>query len=130
MSLWKCLQNNIHDDMDGVAILLLPAGCVPITQAEADALRAPPPLTAQQQRDAIQAQINALEQAAIENRKWREYSIEQMESAAIAFGAAQVPAYSAAESLAYAYATNIAYRKTKDLDMQITALRTQKDAIV
>ena len=35
-------------------------------------------LDAQAQRDALQAQIDALEQKAIENRKWREYSIIQM----------------------------------------------------
>lgn len=87
-------------------------------------------LDAQAQRDALQAQIDALERTAIENRKWREYSVEQMEAAAISYGAAQVPPLDAATSLAYAYATNIAYKKTKDLDVQITALRTQKDAIV
>jgi len=87
-------------------------------------------LDAQAQRDALQAQIDALEQKAIENRKWREYSIIQMEEAATAYGAAQVPPLDAATSLAYAYAVNTAYQKTKDLDVQITALRTQKDAIV
>ena len=101
-----------------------------ITKAEADILLTPPTPTAQQQRDALQAQIDAIELKAIENRKWREYSIIEMEKAAIAYGAAQTPPLDAATSLAYAYATNIAYKKTKDLDVQITALRTQKDAIV
>lgn len=88
-----------------------------------------PPPTSQQQKDALQAQIDTLERAALENRKWREYSILEMEKAAIAFGAAQVPALTAAESLAYVYATNIAYKKTKDVDSQIIILRTQMDAI-
>ena len=101
-----------------------------ITEAEAIILQTPPPPTPQQQRDAIQAQINALEQAAIENRKWREYSISEMEKAAIAYGATQVPAWTSAASLAYAYSANIAYKKTKDADVAITALRTQMDNIV
>ena len=41
MSLYKDLNNKIHDDMDGTALHLLPTGCVLITQAEADILRAP-----------------------------------------------------------------------------------------
>lgn len=87
-------------------------------------------LTAQQKRDALQAQITAIEVTSLENRKWREYSVIEMEKAAIAYGAAQVPALTAAASLAYAYATNIAYKKTKDVDNQIIALRTQMDQIV
>ena len=102
----------------------------PITNAEADAMLAPAPPTAQQQRDAIQAQIDSLERESLMNRMLREFAILQMETAAIQFGAAQTPALSAADSLLYAYATNIAYKKTKDLDVQIIALRTQKDAIV
>lgn len=89
-----------------------------------------PAPTADEQRAIIQAQIDTLERTAIENRKWREYSVGEMEKTAIAYGAAQVPPLDAATSLAYAYATNIAYKKTKDLDVQITALRTQKDAII
>jgi len=41
MALHKDLNGNIHDDMDGAALHLLPAGCIEITQAEADALLAP-----------------------------------------------------------------------------------------
>ena len=41
MALHKDLNGNIHDDMDGAALHLLPVGCVKITQAEADVLRAP-----------------------------------------------------------------------------------------
>ncbi|HEY6019802.1 MAG TPA: hypothetical protein VIY48_07825 [Candidatus Paceibacterota bacterium] len=84
----------------------------------------------QQQHDAIQAQIDHLERESLMNRMLREFALGQMESSAIAFGAAQTPALNAADSLAYAYANNIAYKKTKDLDIQITALRTQMDAIV
>jgi len=41
MALHKDYNGNIHDDMDGAALHLLPVGCVKITQAEADVLRAP-----------------------------------------------------------------------------------------
>ena len=41
MALHKDHNGNIHDDMDGAALHLLPAGCIEITQAEADALLAP-----------------------------------------------------------------------------------------
>jgi len=125
------VNNTVHVLDDGInpAEYIKQAYTV-ITKTEAEALLTPPAPTAQQQRDAIQAQIDSLEQKAIENRKWREYSIIEMEKAAIAYGAAQTPPLDEATSLAYAYATNIAYKKTKDLDIQITALRTQKDAIV
>ena len=39
MALHKDLKNNVHDDMDGAALNLLPAGCVEITEAEAEAIR-------------------------------------------------------------------------------------------
>ena len=38
MALHKDTNGNIHDDMGGDALHLLPPGCVAITQAEADAL--------------------------------------------------------------------------------------------
>jgi hypothetical protein len=37
MPLHKAPDNSIHDDMDGAALHLLPAGCVPITREEAEA---------------------------------------------------------------------------------------------
>ena len=41
MTLHKAPDNSIHDDMDGTALHLIPAGCVQITDAEADDLRKP-----------------------------------------------------------------------------------------
>lgn len=57
--LWKDSNNGIHDDMDGEALLLpiWPQGMVQITQAEAEALLAPPPLTLAQQISALEATI-------------------------------------------------------------------------
>lgn len=43
MPLHKDSNNIIHDDMDGAAISLLPHDCVPISDAEAAALRASTP---------------------------------------------------------------------------------------
>jgi len=66
MALHKDTTGNIHDDMDGTALHLLPAGCVKITQAEADTLRAPTPT---QLRDAriteIKAQLSSLDMKRI-----------------------------------------------------------------
>lgn len=39
MALYKDTQGNIHDDMGGTALSLLPSGCVAITDAEAEAIR-------------------------------------------------------------------------------------------
>ncbi len=59
---YKAPDNSIHDDMDGTATHLLPAGSVPITEAEADALRpVPPPPTVQDQLNKLDAD-NALTQ--------------------------------------------------------------------
>lgn len=54
MALHKDSSNNIHDDMDGTALSLLPADCVPITDEEADVLRAPPVLTIAEKRAQMQ----------------------------------------------------------------------------
>lgn len=43
MALYKDLNGKVYDDMNGEASDLLPAGCVQITLAEADAIRNPPP---------------------------------------------------------------------------------------
>ena len=48
MALHKDLNGNIHDDMDGAAIHLLPQGCVEITDEEAEALRQHPQETPEQ----------------------------------------------------------------------------------
>jgi hypothetical protein len=46
---YKSPENRLHDDMDGTATHLLPAGCVPITDDEAQALRPKPPSPTYQQ---------------------------------------------------------------------------------
>lgn len=48
MALYKDQNNNVHDDMNGTALHLLPLGCIPITDEEAAILTAtpaPPPQT-------------------------------------------------------------------------------------
>lgn len=64
MALYKDLNNNIHDDDNGRAKHMLPAGCVEITQAEADAILNPPKTLAELNAESnaiIQAQIAELE---------------------------------------------------------------------
>lgn len=39
MALYKDAQNNIHDDMGGTALHLLPDGCVEVTDIEAEEIR-------------------------------------------------------------------------------------------
>ena len=75
MSLWKDSNNEIHDDSDGAALSLpiWPQGMVQITQAEADALLAPPPLSAKQ---SALNQIAVLE-SSITQRRLREAAIGQ-----------------------------------------------------
>ena len=122
MALWKNLQDNsIHDDMDGQALSLptWPKNMERITQEEADALLAPPPLTPQQQRDAIDAQIYTLEQQQLMPRITRETLL----ATAVQLAAAQ----SITEP--QLYAMQIAYHKLKDFDTSIAALRAQRDAI-
>lgn len=115
MSLWKDSNNEIHDDSDGAALSLpiWPQGMVQITQAEADALRDPPPLTSVQKRAAIDAQITSLEQQQLMPRITR----EALMATAVTLAAAQ------GITEPQLYAENIGYRKTKDFDAQIILLR-------
>lgn len=76
--------------------------------------------TTQQQRDALQAQIDALESQTHMNRFVREAMLLISVQQATALGVTEPQLYAA----------NIGYKKIKDLDTQIVALRTQKDAIV
>lgn len=68
MALHKDPQGSIHDDMDGAALQYLPAGCVEITEAEAEAIRQAaiiPPTTAEIIKsftDAIQARLDTFAQ--------------------------------------------------------------------
>lgn len=64
MKYFKDTQNKIHDDDNGRAKHMLPAGCVEITQAEADAILNPPKELAELNAESnaiIQAQIAELE---------------------------------------------------------------------
>ena len=64
MTLHKDLNGNIHDDMDGTAINMLPSGCVQITDAQADAIRNPLPTLAQAQAARI-ADVTTLQNAKL-----------------------------------------------------------------
>lgn len=118
MALYLDTNRNIHDDMDGQALHLLPAGCVPITQEEADVLRAPTP---EQIKQGILAQIATLEGKT--ERGVREFILASLEREAVALGAQQ--GLTAPESIAFAYSQNILYLKAKDADIAIAALRAQ-----
>ena len=122
MTLWKDSNNKIHDDDEGRALSLpiWPQGMVQITQAEADALLAPPPLTSAQKRAAIDAQITSLEQQQLMPRITRETLLATAVTLAAAQGITEP----------MLYAAQIAYRKLKDFDTSIAALRAQRDAIV
>lgn len=121
MALWKDSNNVVHDDDEGRALSLpiWPQGLVQITQAEADALLAPPPLTVAQKKQAVQDQITALEQQQLLPRVTR----EGLMAAAVALAATQ----GVTEPMLYA--GNIAYAKLKDFDASIVLLRNQMDAI-
>ena len=91
-----------------------------ITKAEADILTAPPAPTAQEQRDAIHAQIDAIESSTHMNRFVREAMILISEQQAAALGLTP-------EQL---YLANIGYSRVKDCDNQIVSLRNQIEAII
>ena len=122
MALWKDSNNAVHDDMNGEALSLSiwPQGMVQITQAEADALLAPAPLTAADKRAAIDAQITSLEQQQLMPRITRETLLATAVTLASAQGITEP----------MLYAAQIAYRKLKDFDTSIAALRAQRDTIV
>jgi hypothetical protein len=123
MALWhNPIDNSIHDDMNGEALALpvWPQGMVQITQAEAEALLAPPPLTSVQKRAAIDAQISTLEEQQLLPRITRETLLAIAVSTAAAQGITEPQLY----------ASNIGYRRLKDFDTAIAVLRAQMPAIV
>lgn len=79
---------------------------------------APPPST-QQQRDAIQAQIDALERTQIMPRITRESLLILMVSTAASMSVTEPQLYAA----------NVGYSRLKDFDSAIVALRSQMAAI-
>jgi hypothetical protein len=121
MPLWKNPQDNsVHDDDDGQALSLpiWPQGMVQITQSEADVILHPP-LTAQQRRDTIDAQIISLEQQQLLPRITRESLLAMAIDKAAALGMTEPQLYAA----------QAAYHKLKDFDTSIATLREQRDAI-
>lgn len=109
---YKAPDNSLHV-IEPEFAHILPAGCVEITEAEADAIRAanvpvPIPPTPQEQ-------IETIERSTLMNRATREFMIAMAEKEAVTAG--YTP-----EML---YAVNLGYRKVKDVDMQVAALRSQ-----
>ena len=117
---YKDLQNKLHF-LDDVAFEhMLPAGCIQITDEEAATLSAPQPLSTQQQRDAIQTQIDALERTQLLPRITRESLLLIMVSTATGMGLTE----------SQLYTTNVGYSRLKDFDASIVALRNQMGAII
>ena len=100
---YKSPDNKLHF-IDPEHAYLLPVGFVQITDAEAQAMQ---PVA--DQKDAIRAQIKALEQAQLMPRATREFMLLFMETS---FTPAQL-------------AQNIGYVGIKAFDAQIKALRDQ-----
>jgi len=92
--LHKDLNNNLHDDMNGTALHLLPAGCVPITDEEAAILLAPPPPTPEQLLKAIEQAIEKHMDTVAQSKRYdnrdscRLYAgyVNPFQTEAIAFG--------------------------------------------
>jgi len=111
---FKDTNNALHslsdEDIANGGEALLPQGCVPISDADAQQIisidSAPKPLTPQQQ-------IDALERESMIPRITREFMLAQ----------AVMTAASQNITPDQLYQANIGYRKLKDLDNQIAALR-------
>lgn len=108
---------------DGSQDSVIPTHLVPITNAEADAIRA----ANAPQVDPVQVikeQIAAIEYATIMNRAAREALLSLTEKE-------EMRALSVDQATAQAglYAGNVGYRKVKDIDNQVAALRAQIGAL-
>lgn len=115
------VNNTIHALDDGINPSdYIKESYTQITEVEAAILQTPPPLTAQQQRDVIQYQIDKIEADTHMNRFVREAMIlvSQQQAAALGLTEPQL------------YAANIGYKKVKDIDTMIVNLRNQMEAIV
>lgn len=117
MQHYKAPDNSLHV-IEPEFEHLLPAGCVAITEEEAEALR-PKPNPA----DVIRAQIKAIELAELTPRNTREALIYLAEKEAIAV-ASQLGV-----TPEQVLAANIGYQNAKAVDLQITALRAQIQAL-
>lgn len=118
MNIYKAPDNSLHC-IEPECADMLPAGCVEITEAEADEIRA----ANQPQPDPVQLvkdQIVAIERDTMMNRAVREGWLLLVEREAMReFGVDQPTAQSGL------YSGNLAYKKVKDVDTQIVALRSQ-----
>lgn len=111
---YQAPDNSLHFLENDSFKHLLPEGSVPISEQEADAIRAaatPAPDPVEQ----VKAQINGIERETLMNRAVREFMLAQAE--AIASGQGYTPGQ--------LYAVNLGYRKVKDVDNQIAGLRAQ-----
>ena len=120
MPQYKDTNSRVHFLDDVQYEYLLPAGCVQITDEEAAILSAPLPPTPQQQRDAIQSQIDGLERTQLLPRITRESLLLIMVSTATEMGLTEPQLYAA----------NVGYTRLKDFDANIVALRKQMTSIV
>lgn len=112
---------HVLTDVQDAAYLALPANRAGTTliNGVVAAIATPAP-TSQQQRNAIQAQINTLESSAIMPRVTREALLGIAVQQALAAGLTEPQLYLA----------NIGYHKTKDVDTEIAGLRAQITAVV
>jgi hypothetical protein len=115
MKTYKAPDNSLHV-IEPEFTYLLPAGCVEITEEEAEAIREtnkpiPVPPTPQQQIDAIEAQTKM-------NRAVREGMLLLIEREAMREFSVDLPTAQAG-----LYAGNPAYKRIKDIDNSIVALR-------
>ena len=106
---YKDTKNKVHFIESSHFEYLLPAGCIPITDIEAESL-VPSIISISPGK-----QIMEIEQQTLMNRAVREFMLLSAETAAAAQGITP-------EQL---YIANIAYKKVKDIDNQIAVLRSQ-----
>jgi hypothetical protein len=104
---YKAPDNSLHF-IEPEYAHLLPAGCVQITDEEAESIRIAS-LPVIDPKDAIRAQIEALERTQLMPRATREFMLLSMESMATPEQLGQ----------------NFGYKSVKAFDLQITALRSQ-----
>ncbi len=118
MKHYKDAQNQLFAyEADGSQDDFILPGLTPITDEEADALRASTPGPTPLQ------QIETLEREHLLPRATREFMLAFMEATAIQQGAGQ--GLTPEQSITALRAGNSGYRKVKELDEQIDALRAQ-----
>jgi len=108
---YKDAQSKLHFLDDESFAHLLPAGCVQITDDEADALLPLPEVEPEKVK--VKRQILEIERDTMMNRAVREFMLLSAEAQAAAQGITP-------EQL---YAANPAYKSVKDVDSQVTELR-------